>query len=172
MSVTNDGKLAEREFAAYWRGRGKRAHLHRFTDAAEVTGLNKRKPTMMKKQPSDYLLTDHGEMGYAEVKSTDNAKGFPLSLIGTYQLGSAEQVITAGGRYDFFIRRLHPTKPAWYRVPAGVVLCRKGSNQLQYLSWDELEPHRYPAIRPGLLDEQQPARRAKAPSILTPEDVR
>lgn len=173
MSITNNGKLAEREFEAYWRSRGKRAHLHRFTDAAEVTGLNHRKPTIMKKQPSDYLLTERGETVYAEVKSTENVRGFPLSLIGAFQLGSAEQVITAGGRYEFFVRRLHPTQPAWYRVPGGIILCRKGGNALQYLSWEELEPHRFLALRPGLLDELPPQNvRMKVPSILTPEDVR
>lgn len=142
----NTGTLAQDEFEAFWEGQGKAAHLHRFRDNKDIRGLNRNKALAAFKQPSDYLLTHQGITAYAEVKSTDNARGFPFSQIATYQLGSAERVVTAGGRYDFYIRRLHPTQGQWFRLPASVVL----DHDRRSLSWEDLQPFAFPIPIPVL----------------------
>ena len=101
-----------------------------------MRGLNHGRALNAFKQPSDYLLTFAGQTLFAEVKSTDNPTGFRLTQIAPHQLGSAQRVIAAGGRYDFFIR----SKDRWFRVPASVFL----QWPRRSLSWAEHEPYVFP----------------------------
>lgn len=136
-SHTNTGAQAEDEFEHHWQSQGKAAHLLRFRDNKDIRGLNRGKALAAFKQPSDYLLTHQGVTLYAEVKSSAHPTSFAFGLIAPYQLGSAERIVVAGGRYDFFVRRLHPTEGRWFRLPARVVL----SHPRRSLSWTELQPH-------------------------------
>lgn len=135
MSVKNDGRLAQDEFEAYWETWGKAAYLHRITDAAEVFGMNKRMANV-KKQPADYVLVHGSFCGYAEVKSTDNVRGFRLSMISAYQLGTMQRVVEAGGGYHVFVRRLG-VKAAWYRIPAAAIIHELGRS----FSWEWLDQY-------------------------------
>jgi hypothetical protein len=155
MSLKNDGRLAQREFEAYWEQQGKAAYLFRLTDAAEVAGMNAGRFSTVKKQPADYLLLDRGRLGFAEVKSTENPKGFRLSMLTEYQLGTMQRVTAAGGGYDVFVRRLGPAA-AWYRVPAVAVLAA----ETRSLSWEQLE-----AMRVDMTPVATPTKKAKRPSF-------
>ena len=135
--MTNTGKHAEAEFERYWAGHGKAAFLHRMTDASEVRGLNKGRPTAMRKQPADYILTAHGLTGFAEVKSTGGDR-FDFSLIKPFQFGCATRTIQAGGRYDIFVRRLHPTNPGWFKVPFETI----AGWPRKSMTWADLEIYR------------------------------
>ena len=132
----NTGALAEEEFESFWQAQGKSAHLVRFRDNKDMRGLNHGRALNAFKQPSDYLLTCQGQTLFAEVKSTDNPAGFRLAQIAPHQLGSAQRVVAAGGRYDFFIR----SKDRWFRVPAQVVLAATART----LRWADLEPYAFP----------------------------
>ena len=136
----NTGAFAEEEFESFWQAQGKSAHLVRFRDNKDMRGLNHGRALNAFKQPSDYLLACQGQTLFAEVKSTDNPAGFRLAQIAPHQLGSAERVVAAGGRYDFFIRRIHPTAGRWFCVPAHVVL----SHSARTLRWADLEPYAFP----------------------------
>ena len=129
----NSGKSSEQDFEdILCVAHGKRVHIHRITDTAEVRGMNRGRGRT-KKQPSDYIVTEDGATYYAEVKSSHEKTSFPLKNIDPFQKGSARQVLAAGGKYFFFIHNLNNNQ--WFRVPAETVL----NAERRSLRWDSLD---------------------------------
>lgn len=119
------GKWAENLMEAYWASLGKHCTVHRFTDSADVRGLNRGKKVGAYPQPADYLVTHAGHTFLAEVKATENQKRFSLSAIRTVQMAAAKKMITARGDYYFFVCILYGPV---YRIPASFVLAYTGSS--------------------------------------------
>jgi len=134
-SKQNTGKPTEAEFELIWNSFGKRAYVHRHQDQSDLYGLNRR-GLITFPQPSDYLVVFDGAVFFAEVKSTQNAKGFAISAIKQSQRGMAKQISTAGGVYFFFIKSL--LSGVWYRVPATFML-----EQIGRVAWSMLDPYRW-----------------------------
>jgi hypothetical protein len=134
--MRNTGKPSETNFLKFWKRYGKKAHVFRFTDASEATGLNRR-VTVIKAQPSDWLITCNGRTWYAETKSTTDTKKFSFSLLRKTQSAFAKMILAAGGEYIVYVHRLATDQ--WYAVPyAQIDFLReagKGS-----MSWDDLSP--------------------------------
>lgn len=133
----NTGKPSEQKFVEIYKKLGKRAFVHRVVDAAEVRGRTKNGAAWVRKQPSDWLVTEDGIMFYGETKSSSNKTSFPFSDITPHQKGSARKQIAAGGEYYFFIHRL--ATDDWYKLPAQVVLDSEKSS----IKWTELEPYKW-----------------------------
>lgn len=111
-------KLAELFFEAHWKQFGKKAWVHRFTDAAQAIGMNGAK-TIAPAQPSDYFVVHNGESFFAEVKYSSDSTGFHHSNIRPKQMACARMSVPAGGTYLFFIKSKVTGK--WYCVPAFVI---------------------------------------------------
>lgn len=105
--MKNDGKDAEAAFEAYWRGKG--AIVDRFFDAAALRGLNGGKAVKDFPKPADYILTtSHGDISYAEVKSTVDPVRFSFGCLQKGQSSMAlRQAMTVEGRYIFYIFSYH-----------------------------------------------------------------
>jgi penicillin-binding protein-related factor A (putative recombinase) len=80
--------------------------------------------------------------GYAEVKSTTDAKAFKKSCVKPHQIGFARRQSAACGAYWFFIHRL--TTNTWYWVPANFLLTR--FDKSSSIPWGELEVYKWSAI--------------------------
>lgn len=138
--MRNTGKSYEAEFEEYWEKKGKAVFLHRVTDAAEVRGRSEpgaRFAARVKKQPSDYILTEDGLTRYAEVKSSSGLTSFAFSQFEDGQRSAMLKQTVAGGMYEVFIYSI--AKMKWYRVPAGVILSQwkiKAS-----IKWTDLEEY-------------------------------
>lgn len=136
----NTGKSAEQAFEAYWEDKGKAAFLHRVTDQAEVNGRSKVR-AVVKKQPSDYILTYGGSTFYAEVKSSNNATSFPFGDITQGQWTAALKQTKAGGDYVFFIKNM--ITGCWYKVIAERFLLHEGRSMkwsdMDHLRWRDME---------------------------------
>ena len=113
--MKNTGSPSQDQFVAdLERKHGKRVHIHRFTDSAEVHGLNKGRRMVVKKQPADFLVTLDGEMFYAEIKSTVKDR-ISRDCLETGQYAACLRQIAAGGKYYVFVHFIKHS--AWYRLP-------------------------------------------------------
>ena len=137
--MKNTGKSSERDFESRLDALGKRAYYTRLVDAAEVVGRTGR-IGFSRSQPSDYVVTLHGNTFYAEVKSTVHEKLFQFSLLRTSQSGAAIMILGAGGEYWIFLH--HLLTGNWYRIPYRVVFDAKQNGRAS-LSWIELEDYLY-----------------------------
>lgn len=118
--MKNTGKPSQTQFEDMLRAKhGKLVYIHRMTDAAEVRGLNKGKFSLVKAQPSDYLITINGEMAYAEVKSTVGRR-ISRSCLEAGQLAACRQQLAAKGRYYVFVHFLG--SGLWYRLPGSLFI--------------------------------------------------
>lgn len=135
--MTNTGTTSEKIFEFHFKKLGKAAFVYRFPDKKEVRGRTKNGAVWMRKQPSDYLVTENGVMYYAEVKSSEAKISFPFSKIQPFQIGSARQQISAGGLYFFFLHRLDTGD--WYKVPAELILNSDKSS----VRWTDLDSYRW-----------------------------
>lgn len=134
----NSGKSYEQDFEEFWHHQGKSVFLHRVTDQAEVVGRSDRRAGIrVKKQPSDYILTEGGRMMYAEVKSCSGLTSFPFSQFEDGQRAAMLRQTAAGGIYDVFVYSI--AKMRWYRIPAGVILSVWKTRKS--IPWDEMEPY-------------------------------
>jgi len=128
----NTGTPSERIFVAtlekYWR---KKVFIFRLADAAAAFGRTGRLG-LKDKQPSDYIITENGEMYYAEMKSSTDKSRFALKNISSGQIGAAKRQIAAGGKYYFYLHQLSDDR--WFKVPAQVLLDTNKSS----IRWDEL----------------------------------
>lgn len=131
---TEAWKTAEDEFDRHWVRLGKGAYLYKFKDARALHGMNKRQ-VAAGVQPSDRLVTHEGVTFYAEVKYTEDLRGFNFTGIKPSQIAAATQVLAAGGEYRIYIKS--GASGLWYCVPYGVIQ----SWPTRSMTWKELEPY-------------------------------
>jgi hypothetical protein len=100
--VKNNGKEAERAFAAYWESVG---HVERLRDKKDLMGLNKNMKLADFAKPSDFLVSSqYTPLHYAEVKSTTNPTLFSFAKIQPAQSAAALKEANRGnGSYFFYI---------------------------------------------------------------------
>ena len=77
----NTGTKSQDEWLDVHRRLGKKAHVHRLVDAAEIRGKTGRVAVAASAQPSDYIRTFEGVTAYCEVKSTQSVASFPFSML-------------------------------------------------------------------------------------------
>ena len=133
MADTRHGYLAQDTFIKRWEALGKKAWLHRYSDASDLFGRNKNKLVMTNAQPADFLCAYDGWLGLAEVKSTKNEVGFPLTGIRPAQWVAATRCVAANVPYVFAIEN-EKTKQ-WFFVTAAYVLSATGT-----IKWSSLMP--------------------------------
>lgn len=131
----NDGKLAEQWFEASFKTLGKTVLLYPFEDYYQAK-FNSGANSAAKAQPSDYLLTENGVLGFAEVKSSLNASSFPFADIRPLQWQFARKQTAANGVYEFFILNLNTN--TWYRIKASFLLEHKDTGS-KSIKWSLLE---------------------------------
>ena len=86
--------------------------VERFRDAKDLRGINGGRAVGDFAKPADFLVTQHGETFYSEVKSTSNARRFSFGQIESYQHATALKMAAVGGHYFFFIFSFGTSK--WY----------------------------------------------------------
>ena len=131
----NDGKLAEHWFENSFKTLGKAVMLYPFEDYYQSkfkSGAN----AAAKAQPADYLLTETGSMGFAEVKSSLNNTSFPFADIRPLQWQFARKQTAAKGVYEFFILNLNTD--IWYRINARFLLEHKDTGA-KSIKWSLLD---------------------------------
>lgn len=135
MKVWED---AEDEFERRFRQLGKSAFIYRFTDTKDARGALRSKKVFTDARPADFLLTVHGKMFYAEVKSCSSETSFAFANIRKSQWQAAIQQVAAGGLYYFFIRS--EALNQWFMVPFEII---KNMESKKSLTWDELFAHKW-----------------------------
>lgn len=110
-------KDAEEEFKSWWLG--KQSFCFQFHDSRAAMGATGSKRVFTTSHPSDFLVTDRGEMFYAEVKSFGGAS-FSFSNIKPSQWSAARQQIAAQGKYFFFL--FSTSNGNWYKLEASFLL--------------------------------------------------
>jgi penicillin-binding protein-related factor A (putative recombinase) len=133
----NTGKPTEQAFEDLFKPAGKRAFLHRLTDASDVFGLTD-KAANQAAQPSDYVVVHDGETFFAEVKSTQNATSFPFSLLKSGQSAAGLQIEGAGGHYLVFVRALALPGQPWFRVHYSTIRAAKADGKGS-LKWKDMQ---------------------------------
>lgn len=128
------GKATEDRLVQIVRGLGKKAHIYRIEDAADLHGLNKGQIVITTPKPSDTVVVISGWMSYVECKETEHRNGFPMKNIAQNQLNAARLVTTAGGNYSFFV--FSSVRAQTYLVPSTFLLDRRG-----VVPWEILEPY-------------------------------
>ena len=134
-----DWQKAQQEFENIFALQGKAAYVFRVTDSAEVNGMNSGKAVLLRKQPSDYIVTHRGEMFYAEVKSSKNPRLFPFGQIEAGQWNGLGRQLAAGGAYYFFVHSFALKR--WFKIPGSVI--RNTSDSRVSMRWDELQQYRW-----------------------------
>jgi hypothetical protein len=81
--MKNDGKEAQKAFLDIMQAR-KGVVVERFYDQSDLRGLNKGRAVVDYPKPSDFLVTEEGNIFFAEVKSVQSTTSFYLL---TYGLG-------------------------------------------------------------------------------------
>lgn len=140
----NTGNESEKIFELNLkRQHGKRVFIYRVTDSKEIRGLNKSKRIKTKAQPSDYVITEEGEMYYAEVKSSKNKTSFPFGNISDEQWRASKRQYMAFGVYYFFLHNLNTN--LWYKLPAEILHETKSSG-VKSLKWKTLTKYEWNII--------------------------
>lgn len=127
-------KSVQDAFASFWEGR-KTAYCFQFHDAREAMGAAGSRRVFTTAHPSDFLVTDKGEMYYAEVKSSENETSFPFSNIKKSQWNAAIRQTAAGGKYFFFLYA--NKRESWYKLDARFLLDIYHSGR-KSVGWAEL----------------------------------
>lgn len=134
--MKNTGKPSEKEFQNIIASLGKRGYTHRFPDASDAFGRNK-KLMNIARQPGDFFVVENGEVYLADVKSCSNSSSFPFSLISKTQMAASRMITAAGGKYYFMVHNLKTN--TWYKIASDIIHnCSKRS-----LKWSELEPYKW-----------------------------
>jgi hypothetical protein len=118
--MRNTGKPSEEAFEKLFKSLGKKAFLHRFTDASDIKGLTGQ-VSNASAQPSDYIVVAPEGTFFAEVKSTVNPTAFPFSLLRPSQSAAGLQIEGAGGRYRIFAHALSLPEQPWFAFPYRMV---------------------------------------------------
>lgn len=100
--TTNNGKEAEKAFISRMKSIPGTV-IERFWDQSDLRGLNKGRAVADFAKPSDFLITQHGTIFYAECKSVQSATSFPFSNIEQGQRSAALRQAAVGGAYRFFL---------------------------------------------------------------------
>ncbi|WP_419902161.1 hypothetical protein [Kiloniella sp.] len=134
----NTGKPSEKKFQEIYSKLGKRVFVHRVPDNSDTYGRTKGKSVGgVEAQPSDWIVTEDGQMFYAEVKSTQNKTSFPFGMISKSQMRGARKQLAAGGQYFFFVHSL--VTDEWFQIPADLILSTTKSS----LKWSELGSYKW-----------------------------
>ena len=88
---------------------------------------------MLSSKPSDFVVVDNGYTFFAEVKSTNNARGVTTSLF-EQQRVKRDKFLKAGAGYSYFV--FSTVRNAWYTIPASVIV--ENANR----TWDELSMYK------------------------------
>lgn len=112
--MRNDGKDAEDGFLSRMKRPG--VVVERFWDAQDLRGRNGGRAVGDFPKPSDFLVTEHGNIHYAEVKSTNDKTAFRFSQLEKGQRSAALRQAAAGGDYRIYVWSYQKTK--WYVLSA------------------------------------------------------
>ncbi len=136
----NNGKLAENWFEQHWHTKRKSVMLYQFEDFYQTVFKKGGKASgkSSKPQPADYLLTEGGSMGFAEVKSSQNKTAFPFSDVRSIQWRMARKQLAANGIYDFYLLNINTL--IWYKVPAKILIATKDMG-VKSLNWKKIKPY-------------------------------
>ena len=104
-------KSAEDQFKSWWQG--KHSFCFQFHDTRAAMGATGSKRVYTSPHPSDFLVTDRGDMFYAEVKSF-SGPSFPFANIKPSQWSAAKQQAAAGGKYFFYL--FSTSNGQWYKI--------------------------------------------------------
>lgn len=132
--MTKAWKNAEKEFDDHFRQFGKRAFIHKLTDAAEVHGRTGR-IGKMRSQPADRVVVVDNETFFAEIKSSSDKTAFRFSQIRKDQSAFARMILTAGGAYYIFLKRNETGE--WFKIPYSFILREMESRKS--MKWEELD---------------------------------
>jgi len=127
-------KDVEKSFQSRIKSFGKDAYIHKFTDTAEVRASTKGQGKA-KKQPSDYIVVEHGVTYFAEVKRCETKTSFPFSRLSVGQLAAAKKIERAGGHYYVFVYSV--ARAEWFRLPAFTIEEQKKKGR-KSLPWTEI----------------------------------
>lgn len=94
-------KKCEKFVDDYFNTLGKNCVCSRFNDTSD-TIQGKGKGILLRRNPSDFVITQDGVTFYAEVKSTDSPKGVSSSLF-SQQKARRDRILKADGLYIYFI---------------------------------------------------------------------
>ena len=94
-------KKCEKFVDDYFNTLGKNCVCSRFNDTSD-TIQGKGKGTILRRNPSDFVITQDGVTFYAEVKSTNSPIGVSSSLF-SQQKARRDRILKAGGTYIYFI---------------------------------------------------------------------
>jgi hypothetical protein len=133
----NDGKEAEGAFENHWKAVG---HVERLRDKRDLVGLNGGNMAIADfAKPSDFLVSSpQVPLHYAEVKSTQGAKGFAFGAIQPGQHKAAMLEASRGmGMYVFYIFSYATGK--WFTMDClrYAALVNEGRRSVKF---EELEP--------------------------------
>ena len=98
----NTGKDAERAFTLRIKT-DPLTVIERFWDQSDLRGLNGGRAVGDFPKPSDFIVTQHNKIFYAEVKSVQGSVSFPFSNIKRGQSSAALRQAAVDGDYRFYI---------------------------------------------------------------------
>jgi len=135
----NDGSGSEAIFEDRMALGGKTVFVYSLVDTKQIKGAMGPKG-FAKAGPSDYIVTENGNMYYAEVKSSNNATSFSFSNFTPSQNAAMVRQCAAKGQYWIFIHNL--ITDVWYRVPASEILMVKLTKKSS-IKWSEMEEYKW-----------------------------
>lgn len=100
--MKNDGKDAERAFVARIKAKAGTI-IERFWDQSDLRGINKGRAVADFAKPSDFIVTEDGNIHYAEVKSVQSATSFAFANLEDGQRSAALRQAAVGGDYRFYL---------------------------------------------------------------------
>jgi penicillin-binding protein-related factor A (putative recombinase) len=115
--MKNDGKEAQKAVLDIMQAR-KGVVVERFYDQSDLRGLNKGRAVVDYPKPSDFLVTEEGNIFFAEVKSVQSTTSFPFGNIEHGQKSAARRQVLVGGDYRFYLFTYGLGK--WFVMPATV----------------------------------------------------
>ncbi len=129
-------EIAQDDFVAAFPS--KNQFVFQFHDARAAMGAAQSRRVFTTQHPSDFLVTDHGQTFYAEVKSCSDEVSFAFGNIQKGQWIAATRVNAAGGCYYFYLKSEYHKQ--WYKVPACVILEHYHGGQ-KSIKWNLLVPY-------------------------------
>lgn len=115
--MTRTWQSVEEQFKSWWIGKDK--FCFQFHDTRAAMGASGSKRVFTAPHPSDFLVTDNGEMFYAEVKSFAGSS-FNFSNVRPNQWSAARQQTAAGGKYFFYL--FSTGNEIWFKIEARFLL--------------------------------------------------
>jgi penicillin-binding protein-related factor A (putative recombinase) len=138
--LRNTGKPSEELFENSILALGKAGYFYRIKDAADIRGITGRVGQGMDATPSDYIVSVHGEVSFAEVKSTNDLTKFPFSLLKKGQKSHGKRIVASGGSYRVYIHRLKTD--TWYCIPLRFIHAVQDAGA-QSIPWEQMEKYKW-----------------------------